>query len=102
GNIGAGTCIIDIAINAEGQMYGVDIVSDVLYQIDPNTGVGTLVGPLGASANYAQGMDFEETSGILYWAAYTASGEMRVIDTNTGASALVGAFPGGAEVDGLA
>ncbi len=102
GQIGAGTCIIDIAINAEGQMYGVDIVSDTLYQIDPTTGVGTMVGPLGVNANYAQSMDFEELSGILYWAAYTSSGEMRIIDTNTGASALVGAFPGGAEVDALA
>ncbi len=102
GQIGAGTCIIDIAINAEGQMYGVDIVSDTLYQIDPTTGVGTMVGPLGVNANYAQSMDFEELSGILYWAAYTSSGEMRIIDTNTGASALVGAFPGGAEVEALA
>lgn len=102
GSIGAGTCIIDIAINANGEMYGVDIVSDVLYQINPATGAGTVVGPLGVNANYAQGMDFEQVSGILYWAAYTTSGEMRVIDTSTGASALVGAFPGGAEVDALA
>ncbi len=45
GNVGAGTCIIDIAINAAGEMYGVDIVSDALYQIDPNTGAGTPIGP---------------------------------------------------------
>jgi len=102
GDIGAGTCIIDIAINAQGQMYGVDIVSDVLMQIDPATGAGTVVGSLGVSANYAQGMDFEEDTGILYWAAYIASGELRIIDTATGASTLVGAFPGGNEVDGLA
>ncbi|PWB50983.1 MAG: hypothetical protein C3F13_15895, partial [Anaerolineales bacterium] len=36
------------------------------------------------------------------WAAYTTQGELRVIDMETGASTLVGAFPGGAEVDALA
>lgn len=102
GSIGAGTCIIDIAINANGEMYGIDIVSDSLYQINPATGAGTVVGLVGVDANFAQGMDFEQVSGILYWAAYTTSGEMRVIDTTTGASALVGAFPGGAEMDALA
>ncbi len=94
-------CIIDIAINAMGEMYGVDIVNDNLIQIDPATGAGTIVGSLGVSANYAQGLDFDEVTGVLYWAAYTSSGELRVIDTATGASTLVGAFPGGAEVCAL-
>jgi hypothetical protein len=102
GNITNATCMIDIAINAQGEMYGVDIVNDVLVQVDPATGAGTVVGSLGVSANYAQGMDFEEDTGILYWAAYTTQGELRIIDTATGASTLVGAFPGGNEVDGLA
>ena len=102
GPITDGPCIIDIAINAEGEMYGVDIVNDELVQIDPETGAGTVVGSTGFAANFAQGLDFEEESGVLYWAAYGASGELRVIDTTTGASAHIGAFPGGAEVDCLA
>ncbi|NUM46312.1 MAG: hypothetical protein HUU38_16535, partial [Anaerolineales bacterium] len=102
GEIGSGTCIIDIAINADGEMFGVDIVSDNLYAIDPSTGAGTIVGSLGVDANFAQGMDFEENSGILYWSAYTAQGELRIIDTATGASASVGAFAGGAEIDAFA
>jgi Subtilase family/PKD domain/Carboxypeptidase regulatory-like domain/Repeat of unknown function (DUF6923)/Kelch motif len=102
GSITNGPCIIDIAINAAGEMYGVDLVNDVLVQIDPATGAGTVIGPVGINANYAQGMDFEDESGILYWAAYSTSGELRIIDTSTGASTLVGAFQGGDEVDGLA
>ncbi len=47
-------------------------------------------------------MDFDEDTGTLYWAAYTTSGELRTIDTATGASFLIGAFPGGAEVDAFA
>ncbi|MEW6336119.1 MAG: DUF4394 domain-containing protein [Acidobacteriota bacterium] len=104
GTITNAPCIIDIAINAAGQMYGVDILNDVLVGIDPATGAGTVIGPLGVDVNYAQGMDFDEVSGILYWAAYTSTsgGELRTINTATGASTLIGAFPGGAEVDSLA
>jgi hypothetical protein len=49
-------------------------------------------------------MDYEEDSGVLYWAAYSsgAGGELRILDMTTGNSALVGAFPGSAEVDSLA
>jgi hypothetical protein len=102
GPITNGPCIVTLAINADGEMYGVDIVGDNLVQIDPATGAGTIVGSLGVGANFAQGMDFDEVSGTLYWAAYTTQGELRVIDTNTGASTLVGAFPGGNEVDAFA
>ena len=96
-------CGIDLAYNTDDDMiYIVDLLTDSLFKVDPATLAVTLVGGLGASANYAQGMDYEEESGVLYWAAYTTSGEMRIIDTTTGASTLVGAFPGGAEVDSLA
>ena len=98
-------CAINLAINPDGDMYVVDIVNDNLVKVDPATGAGTVVGPLGINANYAQGMDFDDDNGTLYWASYnatTSSGELRVIDTTTGASTLVGTFPGGAEVDALA
>lgn len=102
GEITNAPAIIDIAINANGEMFGVDIVNDNLIKIDPATGAGTVVGSVGTNANYAQGMDFDEESGVLYWAAYTSSGELRIIDTSTGASAVVGAFPSGDEVDDFA
>ncbi len=102
GPITNAVCIIDIAINKDGEIYGVDLASDSLIKINPATGAGTVVGSLGVDANYAQGMDFEEESGVLYWAAYTTTGELRTINTATGASFLVGAFPGGAEVDAFA
>jgi PKD repeat protein len=103
GEITGAPAIIDIAYNTlDGFIYGVEIVNDVLVRIDPATGAGTVVGALGVSANYAQGMDFEEESGVLYWAAYTTQGELRILDPNTGASVLVGAFPSGAETDSLA
>jgi hypothetical protein len=94
---------IDLAYNTDDDMiYIVDLITDSLFRVDPSSLATTLVGSLGVAPNYAQGMDYEEESGILYWAAYTTSGELRIIDTTTGASTLVGAFPGGAEVDSLA
>ncbi len=105
GNITNGSCIIDIAINAAGDLYGVDIVSDDLIKINPATGAGTVIGSTGISANYAQGLGFDQVSGVLYWASFnagTSMGELRVIDTTTGASTFIGDFPGGAEVDAFA
>jgi hypothetical protein len=103
GPITNGGCVIDIAINNAGDIYGVDLGSANLLKINPATGAGTVIGPLGVAPNYAQGMSFEKNSGILYWAAYTGSGgELRTINTATGASFLVGPFPGGTEVDAYA
>ncbi len=104
GEISHASSIIDIAINAEGKMYGLDIDDDVLVSIDPKTGEGRVIGPVGFSANYAQGMDFEEESGALYLAAYdgrSSRGELRVVDLETGSSALVGAFSHNYEIDCL-
>ncbi len=105
GSLPGVACGIDLAYDTEDDMiYVVDIITDSLYRVDPNTAAATLVGALGVNANYAQGMDFEEESGILYWAFYGGgyNGELRIIDTTTGASTSVGAFPGGAEIDCLA
>jgi subtilisin family serine protease len=102
GEITNAPAIIDIAVTPAGLMYGVDIVNDNLIAIDPSTGAGTIIGYIGFNANYAQGMDFEETSGTLYMAAYSASGDLRIVDPATGNTTVVGGFPGGAEVDDLA
>ncbi len=94
--------IIDIAVNAEGQMYGVCIYTDSLFSVDKNTGEATLIGLLGVNANYGQGLDFEEEAGVLYWASYTSNGAMYTIDTGTGAATLIGSFPAGQQVGFLA
>ncbi len=103
GNILGVQAGIDLAYNTDdGMIYIVDIITDNLFRVDPETLTTTQIGSLGVDASYAQGMDFEDDSGVLYWAAYTTAAELRIIDTTTGASALVGAFPSGTEVDCLA
>lgn len=83
----AGTIMIDIAINCDGDLYGHNISDDALYSIDLNTGAGTLIGPHGFAANFAQGMDFDNATGILYGFIYTGTGTNRFgsFDLTTGA-----------------
>ena len=103
GNLSGIACGIDLAYNTnDGMIYIVDLISDVLFKVDPATTSVYYVGLTGVAANFAQGMDFEDESGVLYWAAYTTQGELRILDTSTGASSLVGVFPAGDEVDCLA
>lgn len=78
--------VIDIAIDNGGQMFAHDIDSDSLYSIDKTTAVATLVGPSGLAANFAQGMDFDPATNLLYAAIYTGggTGSYGTWDTTTG------------------
>lgn len=94
--------IIDIAISPAGVLYAVDIANDVLIRIDTTTAVSTYVGTLGFDANNAQDMEFDDSTGILYLAAYnrtTARGELRICNTATGSSTIAGTFPNVSRVD---
>ena len=85
--------IIALAVDDTGQVYGEDLVNDTLIRINKTTGDGTIIGPLGFDANYAQGMDFDAASQQLYIAAFnnsTIQGELRIADRTTGATVLVG------------
>ena len=85
-------CAIWIAIGPDGLMYAVDIVNDALYAVDKTSGATSLKGSVGFNANFAQDADFDQSTGVLYWAASNAgngSGEIRTIDLNTGDTTLV-------------
>jgi hypothetical protein len=87
-----GTVIIDIAIDADGLMYGVDIVTDTLVAIDKTTGAASTLGSIGFDANYSEGLDFDDTTHTLYFSAYDNSigaSEMYTLDTATGQGTLI-------------
>ena len=93
---------IAIAINNNGQMYGYDIVNDVMLSINKSTAAGTVLGSLGFDANFGQGMDFDPITGTLYLAAFnnsTFQAELRTANTTTGNTTFIGALgsttPGG-------
>ncbi len=106
GNVTNSALLIDIAINAAGQMYGVDIGTDSLISINTSTGAGTVIGAIGYDSSYAQGMDFDFATGILYLATYNITAgsvaQLRTANLSTGATTLVGAFPAGTEIDAFA
>jgi hypothetical protein len=88
-----GTAIIDIAIDANGLMYGVDIVTDTLVAIDKTTGEASTIGSIGFDANYAEGLDFDDTTNTLYFSAFDnglGASEMYVLDTETGEGTPIG------------
>lgn len=80
--------IIDIAFDPLGMLFATDVVRDALFSLDPLTGASTFIGALGINLNFAQGMDFDFSTGILYAALYSGggSGQWATIDTITGAA----------------
>ena len=89
--------MIDIAINAQGELYGHGIETDSIYSIDTATGVASLIGPTGYAANFAQGMGFDKSTGVLYAWLYEGAGvnTFATIDLATGAATTVASPPSG-------
>ncbi|MCU4175607.1 S8 family serine peptidase [Carboxylicivirga sp. N1Y90] len=99
GDMGEGI-MVSIACDGEGNLWGLNL-DDNIYAIDKNDGHMTLVGNSGFDPNYAQSMAWDPATDLVYLAAYnnaSDAGELRVLDTETGATELIGAFPGNAEV----
>jgi len=100
---GGHNCIMTIAIDPAGHMYGIDLVNaDSLVSIDKTTGHAERIGPLGVTADGNQATDFDDASGTLYWARYAEESpgvfvsEIRTINTSTGAATLVAPIGSGA------
>lgn len=106
GNSGAylGICL---GCSTSGVLYTVNLGTDNLGTVDKTTGLFTAVGPIGFNANYAQDMEFDNSDGTMYYAAYNyttapGQGELRTVDLTTGNTTLIGVFEGNAEIAGLA
>lgn len=84
--------VIDIAVSNDGNLFA-HVLGSVagqggsLWAVDKFTGVSSLVGFSGVVTNFAQGMDFDPTTNLLYAALYTSggNGSYGVWDTTTGA-----------------
>lgn len=100
GGLPANAIVIAIAVSPDGLMYGIEIQNDVLVAIDKTDGTPAVIGPTGVNANFAQDMDFDPSTGILYWAGYLGGGnsQMFTVDTSTGAATPIGPVAGGAEL----
>ncbi len=93
--------LIAMAVRDDGRMFAVEIESNVLLEIDPDSGQAEVVGDLGVDPTFAQDMDFDHRDGTLYWASYFGGGDsrMKTIDTETGETTLIGEIEDGAELN---
>lgn len=93
--------LIDIAFDAQGHLYGVDITLDALLAIDKHTGASEPIGSLGFNANYASGLAMDYATGVLYFTSVdTGAGQsgLWTIDTTTGQASFVAPIIG---IDGF-
>jgi hypothetical protein len=66
----AGVGLIDVAIDPAGTMWSVDVCSRNTVVVDKSSGqILRTIGPLGLNVTSAAGMDFDASTGTLYFAA---------------------------------
>lgn len=104
--VASGVCLIDIAIDPSGVMYSVDIVGNTTVVVDKTNGSAQVIGSVGAfDFNFAEGMDIDPSTGIIYFAGFdlnTFQGGMYTIDPTTGAATFLSPTGNGAELDAMA
>ena len=66
---------IGIAMDDSGNMYGLDLDDDSIYEIDTSTASTTLIGDTGLTLNYAQDIAYDKDTDQLYLAAYVDTGK---------------------------
>ena len=95
GITGNNTFILTLAIDLQGNMYGIASNYDNaanLYSINKTTGVATVVGPTGMPCWYAQSMNFDHNDGTLYWYQYSGvsiRGNFTTVNKLTGEATLI-------------
>jgi hypothetical protein len=96
-------CVIDIAVDNNGQMFGLDLKHDALLSIDKHSGASTTIGALGVDANFAQSIKFDRSTGVLYWLGYVQQvGFVATIDPLTAQPTVLGPTPDNNEMAVLA
>jgi hypothetical protein len=84
--------LIAFDIDCAGNIYSFDIIDDQLWEINPITGLGSSIGPLGFDASYSLQADFDLSISLLYIIAFnmsTSTTQLRTVDIVTGATTLI-------------
>ena len=92
-----------LAINNQGQAYGVAYEDGNLYEIDLDNAATSLVGPTGKDVWYTQSMAFDLETGELYWAQFATLSDhgLYQVNTETGTATLIGEIGEGTQLAGL-
>ncbi len=89
---------ISLACDEADRLILIDIDDDHTYSCDKETGVVSMIAPLGYDANFGQGLCYDQYSDKVVSLAYNPAvgdSEMRYIDPVTGNSSLVGTIQPG-------
>lgn len=94
-----------LACSYEGQLYAIDFYG-TLYKICKEDGTTTEIGSTGLHPQYYQSMEFDHSTGELFWAAclnedYGVENSMVYVDTETGEATLLGPIGNQGEIAGL-
>ena len=100
---GFGVKLWTLAINSQGQAYGVSYEGGNLYRIDLTDAATTLVGPTGKEVWYTQSMAFDMNTDNLYWAQFATASDhgLYEVNTETGAATSLGTIGQGTQLTGL-
>ena len=94
GTTSAAGGLVDIAIDATGNMFGHDIDGNDIFAIDSTNATATLIGPTGFIGTTSfHGMDFDDATGVLYMIAHNGinnDNNLRTVDLTTGATTDLG------------
>lgn len=82
--------VMGLAVDNNGLMYGVEIVSASLIAVDKTTGAATTIGSLGIDTRFSQALSFDPATNTLYLIEGQTN-NMYTVDLTTGAATLVGA-----------
>ncbi|MFN3554708.1 MAG: carboxypeptidase regulatory-like domain-containing protein [Bacteroidales bacterium] len=90
--------IVGIAADLYGNIYGINLADNNLYQIDSQTGAGIIAGNLGVNINFAQDIGFDRDQNLLYGTLYyqntphSGTGGLFLISTSTGHATHITGF----------
>ena len=92
-----------LAINAQGQAYGVAYEGGNLHEINLTDASTTIIGPTGKEVWYTQSMAFDLETGELFWAQFATASDhgFYQVNTETGAATFIGEIGAGTQLAGL-
>jgi hypothetical protein len=101
GDANGNVLVYSLAIDAEGQLFGIESQTAQLIGIDKTTGIAHAIGPSGFPSQSFQSMDFDQASGTLYAVSYDQNAmfsNVYTIDPLSGTPTLVGPLGSGSGV----
>lgn len=80
-----------LSVDMEGNMFGIDDMGK-LFKIDKQSGQGTEIGPTGRMPIFWQTMEFDRSTGVLYWLCCEGShySELCIVDPSNATTTSLG------------